>query len=111
MDPTIRRVPDAPHGHLRAPVRTDLRGPSRALRIPLPRGQAGNDRARPLDHAYHACQHRWDDPLDLGKRLGGLHPSIADTLAPLGQHVLPHPADKRVHRDGFVLPARGPMER
>src|SRR5215813_10965237 len=50
MDHSICRVPDAPHGHLMLTVRTDQRVPSRALRIALPIGQAGNDLDRALDH-------------------------------------------------------------
>ena len=79
------------------------RVPPRALLIPLPVGQPGDDLHRALDHALHLGQGRLNRHLHLGKRLGRLHPVIPDALEPFGHRVLHHPANKRVDIDGFVL--------
>src|SRR5215475_8455541 len=88
-------------------VRTDQRGPSHALLIPLPVGQPGDDLDGALAHALDLRQGGLDDHLDLGKCLRGLYPIVPDTLEPFGQRVLNHPANKRVDRDGFVLDPLG----
>src|SRR2546428_10760156 len=103
MDHPIGWVPDAPSPHLMPTVWTDEWIPPRALRIPLPVRQSRDDLDRALDHPLDLRQGRSNHPLHLGKRLRRLHPIIADTLEALGHRVLHHPADKRVHRDGFVL--------
>ena len=69
-------------------VRTDQRVPSRALLIPLPVGQPGDDLDGALDHALDLRQGCLDDHLDLGKCLRGLHPVVPDALEPFGQRVL-----------------------
>src|SRR6266545_1622346 len=84
IDHPVGRVPDAPQSHFTSTVRTDQRVPSRALLVPLPVGQSGDDLHRTLDDTLHlgqGCLHRH---LHLGKRLGRLHPVIADALEPLG---------------------------
>src|SRR5713101_2619140 len=58
VDHPISWVPDAPHPHLPPAVRTDQRIPPRALRIPLPVGQPGDNLSRALDHALHLGQSR-----------------------------------------------------
>src|SRR5712692_5199307 len=56
VDHPIGRVPDAPHPHLTPTVRTDQRVPTRALLVPLPVGQPGDDLHRSLDHALYLGQ-------------------------------------------------------
>src|SRR5262249_15299367 len=58
IDHPIRWVPDAPHPHLTLTVRTDQRGPSRTLLVPLPLGSSSDDLHRALDHALHLYQRR-----------------------------------------------------
>jgi len=52
-------MPDTPQPHLTLTVRTDQRVPSRALLVPLPVGQAGNDLHRIL-----TTPAPWPGPLD-----------------------------------------------
>ena len=106
MDHPIGWVPDTPDPHLMPTVWTDAWIPPRALRIALPVRQSRDDLDRTLDHPLNLRQGRSNRHLHLGKRLGRLHPIMADTLEALGHRVLHHPADKRVHRDGFVLHPR-----
>src|SRR5207245_1074183 len=96
-------MPDTPQPHLTPTVRTDPTVPSRALLVPLPVGQAGNDLHRALDHPLHLGQGRLNRRLHLGKRLRRLHPVIPDALEALRHRVLHHPADKRLHSDGFMF--------
>src|SRR5207247_4939020 len=103
MDHPIGWVPDAPYPHLMPTVWTDEWIPPRALLIPLPGRQSRDDLDRALDHPLDLRQGCSNHHLHLGKRLGRLHPIIADTLEALGHRVLHHPADKRGHRDSFVL--------
>src|SRR2546427_10419940 len=56
IDHPIGRMPDAPHPHLTPTVRTDQGVPTRALLIPLPVGQPGNDLDGAFDHALHLGQ-------------------------------------------------------
>jgi hypothetical protein len=91
---SILWVPDPPDRHLCSAVRTPEGIASRTLRIPLPVGQTGDDFDGPFDPLLHFGQRRLHDGLDLGKRLGRLHPIRADALEAFGQHVLYHPADK-----------------
>src|SRR3989449_2896332 len=53
IDHPVDRMPDAPHPHLTPTVRTDQGVPTRALLIPLPVGQPGDDLHRALDHPLH----------------------------------------------------------
>src|SRR6266446_579321 len=103
MDHPIGWVPDAPYPHLMPTVWTDEWILPHALLIPLPVRQSRDDLDRALDHPLDLRQGRSNHPLHLGKRLRRLHPIIADTLEAFGHRVLHHPADKRVHRDSFVL--------
>src|SRR4029450_8986930 len=43
IDHSVGRVPDTPYSHLTPTVRTDQWVPPRALLIPLPIGEAGDD--------------------------------------------------------------------
>src|SRR5262252_8036344 len=83
--------------------------PPRALLIPLPVGQPGDDLDGALDHALDLRQGGLDDHLDLGKGLRGLHPVVPDALEAFGQRVLNHPANKRIDIDGFVLDSLSTM--
>src|SRR5215472_10235235 len=107
MDHPIGWVPDAPYPHLMPPMWTDEWIPPRALLVPLPVGQPGDDLDGALDHALHLGQGVVNRDLDLRKRLGRLHPVIPDALEAFGQRVLHHPANKRVDSDGFVLDPLG----
>jgi len=88
VDHPISRVPEALHPHLTPTVRTDQWIPTRALRVPLAVGQPGNDLHGALHHPLDLRQRLTNQDLDLGKRLRGLHPVIADTLEAFGQRVL-----------------------
>src|SRR2546427_11824323 len=88
MDHPIGWVPDAPYPHLMPTVWTDEWIPPRALLIPLPVRQSRDDLDRALDHPLDLRQGRLNYPLHLGKRLGRLHPIIADTLKAFGHRVL-----------------------
>jgi hypothetical protein len=96
-------VPEAPHLHCSLTVWTLEGIATRALLLPLPGGQPGDDLHRTCDDALPLGQGRLQSDLHLGKRLGGLHPVIPDTLKPCGHRMLNHAADKRVHSDGVVL--------
>ena len=102
MDHPISRVPDAPHLHLALTVGTPERIAPRALRIALPIGQTGDDLHRTLDHALDLSQRRLDQLLELGKRLGGLHPVRADAFKPFGQRVLHHATTQRGDGDSVL---------
>src|SRR2546425_6462856 len=88
IDYPIGRVPDAPHPHLSLTMRTAQGVPPRALLIPLPVGQPGDDLHCTPDHALDLRQGRLNHCLHFGKRLGGLHPIIPDALKPFGHHML-----------------------
>src|SRR2546428_6752828 len=96
-------MPDTPHPHLTPTVRTDQRVPSRALLVPVPVVQAGNDLHRALDPPLPLGQGRLNRRLHLGKRLRRLHPVIPDALEALRHRVLHHPPDTRLHSDGFMF--------
>src|SRR5437870_11949321 len=100
-------MPDVPHIHLTATVRTDQRVSPRALRIPLPIGQPSNDLHSALDDALHLRQRRLNPHLHLGKRLGSLHSIIADTLEAFGHRTLKHAPAKRIHSDSSPPHAAG----
>jgi len=91
-------------------VRTDQWVPSRALLVPLPIGQAGDDLHRALDDAFHLGQSGLHHALHRGERLRGLHPLIPNALEPFGHRMLYHPANKRGDLDGFVLHPLGAVE-
>ncbi len=104
MDHAIGRVPDPPHPHVTVTVRTAQGVSPGALLIALAVGQRGDDLDRPLDDALHLGQGLLNHALDRGKRLGGLHPVIADPLEAFGKHMLHHAPDKRVDRPPFPAP-------
>ena len=68
-------------------VRTDQWVPSRALLVPLPIGQAGDDLHRALDDAFHLGQSGLHHALHRGERLRGLHPLIPNALEPFGHRM------------------------
>src|SRR5438477_9123752 len=103
IDHSIGRVPDAPYLHLTLTMRTDQGISTRTPLVSLPVGQPSNDLDRSLDHPLHLGQGRLNRHLHLGIRLGRLHAVIPDTLKPFGHRVLYHPADKRLHSDGFMF--------
>jgi transposase len=107
IDDPVGRVPDVPYPHLTPTMRTDQRVSPRALLVALPVGQPSDDLHRALDHALHLGQGLLNQDLDLGKRLGRLHPVIPDALEPFGYYVLHHAANKRGDIHGFVLDALG----
>src|SRR6266702_475797 len=88
MDYPVGRVPDAPHPHLSLTMRTAQRVPPRALLIPLPVGQPGNDLNGALDHAFHLGHSLANQHLELGKCFRGLHAVIPDALEAFGHRVL-----------------------
>src|SRR5262245_37841965 len=105
-------MPHAPHSHLSPTVRTYEGISTRALLVPLPVGQPGDELHRALHHAFYLGQGRLDHHLHFGKRLARLHAVIADALEPFGHGVLHHPTNKRVDINGFMLPplsAVGPV--
>src|SRR2546426_4616910 len=103
IDHPIGRVPDAPYPHLTLTVRTDARGSTGALLIPLPVGQPGDALHGALDDAFHLGQGGLHHALHLGKRLGGLPPIIPNALEPFGHRVWHHAADTGVYLHGVVL--------
>src|SRR5215470_12670462 len=109
VDHPIGRMPDAPHLHLTLTVGTPEGIAPRALLVPLSVGQPGDDLHRALDHALDLGQGRANDHLDLGKRLGGLHPVIPNTLEPFGHGVLHHAANKREDIHRFLFHPVGPV--
>src|SRR3989441_4451907 len=88
IDYPIGRVPDAPHPHLSLTMRTAQGVPPRALLIPLPVGQPGNDLNGSLNHAFHLGHGPANQHLELGKRFRGLHAVISDALEAFGHGVL-----------------------
>src|SRR5207245_4433370 len=88
MDYPVGRVPDAPHPHLSLTMRTAQRVPPRALLIPLPVGQPGNDLNGALDHAFHLGHSLANQHLELGECFRGLHAVIPDALEAFGHRVL-----------------------
>lgn len=103
MDHAIGWVPDTPHPHVTVTVRTAQGVAPAALLIPLPIGQKSDDLHCPLDDALHLRQGLLNEALELGKRLGGLHPVVPDALEAFGKHMLYHPAHKRIDIDCFPL--------
>src|SRR5215510_9853397 len=88
MNHPVGWMPDAPDPHLMPTVWTDAWIPPRALRIALPVRQSRDDLDRALDHPLDLRQGRSNHDLHLGKRLGRLHPIIADTLEAFRHRVL-----------------------
>ena len=103
MDDTIARMPDPPHAHLTLAVRTAQGVAPGALLIALAVGHRGDDFDRTLDDTSDLDQGLLNHGLDLGKRLGGLHPVRADPLKAFGKHMLNHAPDKRVDLHRFPL--------
>src|SRR5262245_3203768 len=77
VDDPIFGVPYFPDPHLRLAVRTAQRVAPRALLIPLPIGQGGDNLDCPFDEALHFRQGGLNHALQLGKRPGRLHAVIA----------------------------------
>jgi hypothetical protein len=88
MDHAIGWVPDTPHPHVTVTVRTAQGVAPAALLIPLPIGQKSDDLHCPLDDALNLRQGLLNEALELGKRLGGLHPVVPDALEAFGKHML-----------------------
>jgi hypothetical protein len=88
MDDTIARMPDAPDPHVTVTVRTAQGVSPGALVIALAVGHRGEDFDRALDDTCDLGQGLLKHVLELGKRLGGLHPVIADPLKSFGKHML-----------------------
>jgi hypothetical protein len=103
MDDTIARMPDPPHPHLPLAVRTAQGVAPGALLIALAVGHRGDDFDRALDDTFDLGQGLLNHVLDRGKRLGRLHPVIADPLKSFGKHMLYHAPDKRVDLHRFPL--------
>src|SRR5256714_15330667 len=101
MDYPVGRVPDAPHPHLSLTMRTAQRVPPRALLIPLPVGQPGNDLNGALDHAFHLGHSLANQHLELGKCFRGFHAVIPDALEAFWPRALHHPAAKCCDFNGF----------
>ena len=103
MDDAIGWMPDAPHAHLMLTVRTAQGVPTRTLLVALAVGHRCDNLNRSLDDTLDLRQGLLNETLQPGKRLGRLHPVIADTLEAFGHRMLHHAADKCVHSDGFAL--------
>ena len=103
MAHAIGRMPDAPYSHVIVTVRTAHGVPTGTLHVALAVGHRGDDLDGPWDDALHLGQGLVNHALDLGKRLGRLHPVRADPLQSLGKHRLNHPADKRIDLHRFPL--------
>ena len=88
MDDTIVRMPDPPHTHLTLAVRTAQGVAPSALLIALAVGQRSDDFDRPLDDTSDLGQGLLNQVLDCGKRLGRLHPIIANPLEALSYFAL-----------------------
>jgi hypothetical protein len=88
MDDPIVRMPDPPHAHLPLAVRAAQGVAPGALLIALAVGHRGDDFDRTLDDTSDLSQGLLNHVLDRGKRLGGLHPVIADPLKAFGKHML-----------------------
>jgi hypothetical protein len=101
MDEAIGRMPDTPHAHLPL-TRWTAQGVSPgALLRALAVGERGDDLNRSLDDALDVGQGFLNPAFDLCKRLGRLHPVIADPLEAFGKRMLHQAADKRVDVDPF----------
>src|SRR5712691_10647590 len=87
IDHPVGRVPEAPQPPLAPTARTDHGVPTRALYVPLSRGQPGNDRDGALDHTLHLGHGLVHQDLALRNRLGGLHPVRPDALEAFGPRV------------------------
>ena len=103
MDDPIVRMPDPPHAHLPLAVRAAQGVAPGALLIALAVGHRGDDFDRTLDDTSDLSQGLLNHVLDRGKRLGGLHPVIADPLKAFGKHMLNHAPDTRVDLHRFSL--------
>jgi len=88
MNEAIGRMPDAPHAHLMLTVRTAQGVPTRTLLVALAGGHRCDNLHRSLDDTLDLRQGLLHETLQRGKRLGRLHPIIADTLEPLGDRML-----------------------
>src|SRR5215813_14415584 len=102
VDAPIFGVPYLPDPHLRVAVRTAQRVAPRALLVPLPVGQPGDDLHGALDDAFHLGQGGLNHALQLGKCLSRLHAVIANPLEALSKDMLHHAPNKRV--DGYRFP-------
>jgi len=98
-------VPDFPQPHLVLTVRTDQGITTGALPIPFSIALRGDDLDGTVDHTLDLRQGRLNHRLDLGKRLGGLHPVVANPFEPFGKGMLNHPANKGEDVDGLLLHA------
>jgi hypothetical protein len=96
MDDPIAWMPDAPDPQVTVTVHTAQGVSPGALLIALAVGHWGDDFDRALDDPFDLGQSLLNPMLDRGKRLGGLHPVIADPLKAFGKHMLNHAPDKRV---------------
>ena len=105
MDDPIVRMPDPPHAHLPLAVRAAQGVAPGALLIALAVGHRGDDFDRTLDDTSDLSQGLLNHVLDRGKRLGGLHPVVANPFEPFGQGMLNHPANKGEDVDGLLLHA------
>lgn len=103
MDDAIGRMPDAPYPHVTVTVRTAQGILPGALLIALAVGHRCDDFDRALDDTLDLGQGLLNHVLDRGKRLGCLHPVIADPLKSFGKHMLNHAPDKRVDIHRFPL--------
>ena len=103
MDDPIGWVPDPPHLHVMVTVRTAQGVAPGALLIALAVGQRSDDFDRTLDETSDLGQGLLNQMLDRGKRLGGLHPVIANPLEALREDMLHHTPNKSVDLHRFVL--------
>ncbi len=88
MNEAIGRMPDAPHAHLMLTVRTAQGVPTRTLLVALAVGHRCDNLHRSLDDTLDLRQGLLNETLQLGKRLGRLHPVIAYPFETLGTHML-----------------------
>ena len=105
MDDPIVRMPDPPHAHLQLAVRTAQGVAPGALLIALAVGQRSDDFDRAFDDTLALGQGLLNQALDLGKRLGGLHAIIPDTLKAFGKDMLDHASDEGIHIHRFPFHA------
>src|ERR1043166_7679474 len=88
MDHPIGWMPNTPDLHLFPTMWTPKGIAPCTLLVSLPVRQPSDDLDGALDHPLDLGQGRVNDHLDLGKRLGGLHPVIPNALEPFGHGVL-----------------------
>src|SRR3982750_1961495 len=102
MDHTIMRVPDAPDLHDALTERTAQRVPPRTVLVALAGGHRGDDLDTALNNALDPRQGLLNQPLQRGKRLGGLHAIVAYPLEAFGKHMLYHAPDKGIDLHRFL---------